>query len=291
VIGPWYHIPWSPLTEDPVDGLGPGLVDDWQIAWFDRFLKETANGVLDAAVTLFVMGEHRWRDFDEWPPTGSTPTPYFLHSDGRANSAFGDGTLSLDPPAIEPVDVFTYSPDAPMLSHGGHSCCFPFVAPMGPVDQAASEQWTSVLIYTGAPLADALDLIGDVSVTLYAASSARDTDWTARLCRVDPNGRSVNLQEGIIRARSRDSLRDPTTIEPDRVYRYEIALGPVGVRIPAGHRLRLAVSSSDFPQWDRNLNTGGPLFGEDALAAVTSTQVVLHDAAHPSCVMLPVMPV
>jgi putative CocE/NonD family hydrolase len=160
---------------------------------------------------------------------------------------------------------------------------------MGPLDQAESEQWNSVLVYTSAPLDAVLDLIGDVTVTLYAASSAPDTDWTARLCRVDPDGRSVNLQEGIIRARYRDSLSEPTPIEPDRVYRYEIALGPVGVRIPAGHRLRLAVSSSDFPQWDRNLNTGGPLFRESALAAVTATQFVLHDAEHPSCVVLPVM--
>ena len=146
-----------------------------------------------------------------------------------------------------------------------------------------------MLVYTSEPLPADVELIGEVSVTLYAASTAADTDWTARLCRVDPAGQSINLQEGIVRARYRESLTDPTPIEPDRVYRYEIPLGPVGVRIPAGWRLRLTISSSDFPQWDRNLNTGGPLFQEGPAAAVVATQTVLHDAAHPSCVMLPVM--
>ena len=109
-----------------------------------------------------------------------------------------------------------------------------------------------------------MELIGDVTVTLYAATSARDTDWTARLCEVHPDGRSINLQEGIVRARYRESLSEPSLLEPDRVYRYDIPLGPVGVRIAAGNRLRVTVSSSDFPQWDRNLNTGGELFQRTA---------------------------
>jgi putative CocE/NonD family hydrolase len=240
-------------------------------------------------VTLFVLGENRWRNLDAWPPAGSTPTPYYLHSGGRANSAFGDGLLSPDPPGEEPPDLFTYDPAAPIPSQGGHSCCFSFVAPMGPADQAPAEQFNGVLCYTSRLLPEDVELIGDVAVTLYSASSATDTDWTARLCQVDPTGRSINLQEGIVRARFRDSLTDPTPIEPDRVYCYEIPLGPIGVRLPAGYRLRLTVSSSDFPHWDRNLNTGGPLYAEGPTAAVVATQVVLHDAAHPSCVTLPVV--
>jgi predicted acyl esterase len=266
----------------------PALVDDWQLAWFDRFLQGRENDVLDSPVTLFVLGDDTWRDFDAWPPPSSTPTAWYFHSDGRANSRYGDGTLSATPPDEEPPDIFTYDPGVPNISLGGHSCCFPFVAPMGPADQEESEQWNSVLVYTSAPLTRDLLLIGDVSVVLFAATSAVDTDWTARLCRVDPSGRSTNLQEGIVRARFSDSLTDPAPIEPNRVYEYTIELGPVGVRIPAGDRLRVSVSSSDFPQWDRNLNTGGRLGTEGLSKAVTATQVILHDAARPSRVVLPI---
>ena len=128
-----------------------------------------------------------------------------------------------------------------------------------------------------------------LSVILHAATSAVDTDWTARLCRVDPSGVSINLQEGIVRARYRASLTSPALLEPNRVYEYEVRLGPVGARIPAGHRLRVAVSSSDFPQWDRNLNTGGRLGTEGPSQGLVATQVVFHDASHPSRVLLPVL--
>jgi putative CocE/NonD family hydrolase len=153
---------------------------------------------------------------------------------------------------------------------------------MGPADQRAAEEFNSVLVYTSEPLGEPLELIGDVTVTLYAATSARDTDWTARLCEVYPDGRSINLQEGIVRARSRDSLSEPSLLEPDRIYCYDIPLGPVGVRIAAGNRLRVTISSSDFPQWDRNLQTGGDLFQEPASAAVVATQTVLHNAQYAS---------
>jgi putative CocE/NonD family hydrolase len=160
---------------------------------------------------------------------------------------------------------------------------------MGPVDQRVTESLNSILVYTSEPLAEPLELIGDVSVTLFAATSAVDTDWTARLCEVFPDGRSINLQEGIVRARYRDSLTEPSLLEPDRVYRYEIPLGPVGAQIAAGNRLRLTISSSDFPQWDRNLNTGGELFAEGPTAGVAATQTVLHGADHASFVTLPVV--
>ncbi len=289
IIGPWYHIPWRPLVGNVADNASPSVVDDWQLAWFNQFLKGIWTGVLDAPVTVFVLGEDRWRDVDDWPPKEATPTAWYVHSGGRANSVFGDGSLSLEPPTDEPADIFTYDPGAPNLSQGGHSCCFPWVAPMGPADQAASEQWNGVLVYTSEPLANDLLLLGDVSVRLFAATTAADTDWTARLCRVDPNGVSINLQEGIVRARYRTSTVRPEPIVPNQVYEYEIRLGPVGVRIPAGHRLRLTISSSDFPQWDRNLNTGGELGAEGPSRAIVATQTVLHDAAHPTRVILPVV--
>lgn len=289
VIGPWQHIPWWPMVGKASEGASASVVDDWQLRWFDQMLKGEETGVLDSPVTLFVRGEDRWRDFEAWPPPGGVPTVLYFHSDGRANSAFGDGSLSADPPTQESPDIFTYDPAVPNLGHGGHSCCFDFVAPMGPADQAASEQYNGVLVYTGEPLAEDVPLIGDVSVVLFAATSAVDTDWTARLCIVDVEGVSTNLQEGIVRAQFRDSLSEPRLLEPNVLHRFDIELGPVGVRIAKGERLRVTVSSSDFPQWARNLNTGVLGGGEGPSAGIVATQIVAHDRLHPSHVVLPVL--
>ena len=207
-------------------------------------------------VRLYILREGKWRDFDNWPPAGSTPTEYFLHSEGRANSIFGDGSLDTTSPEDELPDVYTYDPVGPQPGHGGHSCCFEDVAPMGPADQYHREVNNGVLVYTSAPLTEPLWLIGDVSATIYAATTAVDTDYAVRLCVVDENGVSTNLQEGIVRARYRESLSNPSLLEPGEIYRYEIPIGPVGVKLDAGERMRVQVTSNDFPQWDRNLNTG-----------------------------------
>ncbi|CAN5885456.1 CocE/NonD family hydrolase [soil metagenome] len=289
VIGPWYHIPWKPLVGQNAHAASALLVDDWQLQWFDLHLKGQQSSILDSPVTFWLMGEDRWVDLPDWPPPDAAPMRMFMHSSGRANSAVGDGGLSLDAPGTEPADIFTYDPATPIESHGGHSCCFPTIAPMGPADQSASEQWHSMLVYTSDPLGGDLLLIGNASVVLYAATDALDTDWTARLCVVDEAGVSTNIQEGIVRARYRDSLSEPTLLEPNHVYQYTIALGPVGVRVAAGNRIRLDVSSSDFPQWDRNMNTGGPPGHEGIVESCVATQVVLHDSDHPSHLVLPVV--
>jgi putative CocE/NonD family hydrolase len=287
VVGPWHHMPWRPLGG--ADGcVGTTVVDDWQIRWFDHFLKGRETGVLDSPVSAYLVGEG-WRDLDGWPPRGVVPTDFFLHSGGRANGSYGDGTLDLAAPGPEPADVYVYNPALPTMSAGGHSCCLENLAPMGPADQSVAESSKAVLVYTSEPLEDDLVLAGDVTATLWAASTALDTDFAVRLCVVDRQGRSTNLQEGIVRARYRDSPDEPRLLEPGEVERYRIEIGPVGVRIPAGHRLRVDVSSSDFPLWDRNLNSGGPIGSEGAMAAVVATQAVLHDAAHPSHVTLPVL--
>ena len=285
VVGPWFHCPWKPLHGAGADA-GPAVVNDWQLRWLDHWLKDRDTGVLAAPVTVYVLNDG-WRDLDAWPPSSSRPAEWYLHSGGRANSRFGDGRLATEPPDDEPADVFVYDPLAPVSSLGGHSCCDEDLTPMGPRSQAAAEQWGDVLVYTTDPVVEDLVLIGDASVTLYAASTALDTDFTARLCIVDPDGDSVNLQEGIVRARFRRSLAEPELLTPGRVEEYRIELGPVGVRVPTGHRLRLGVSSSDFPQWDRNLNTGGPFGKEGREAAVVATQTVLHDRARPSRLTLP----
>ncbi len=284
LVGPWYHCPWAPL--DPTGPSGQ-VIDDWTLRWLDHFLKSRETGVLDAPATVWVENEG-WRDLDGWPPSSSRPVDWFLHSGGRANTGFGDGTLSTEPPGDEPADVFVYDPAFPAPSRGGHSCCFEDVAPMGPATQNPTEALNIVLVYTSAPLERDLILVGDATVTLHAASSALDTDFAARLCVVAPDGRSTNVQEGIVRARFRESLSEPKPLRPGEVCEYRIALGPVGVRVPAGRRLRLDVSSSDFPQWDRNLNTGGTTGAEGPSAAVIATQVVLHDRTRPSRVTLPV---
>jgi putative CocE/NonD family hydrolase len=286
VLGPWIHCPWKPLGGAGAEA-GPAVVNEWQLRWLDHWLKGRETGVLTAPATAYVLNEG-WLDFDGWPPSTSRPTEWFLHSGGRANSRFGDGRLSTEPPGDEPADVFVYDPLAPVSSLGGHSCCDETLTPMGPRSQAAAEQWGDVLVYSTEPLPEELVLLGDAWLTLHAASSALDTDFTARLCVVDPDGESVNLQEGIVRARFRRSLAEPELLASGQVEEYRIDLGPVGVRVPAGHRLRVDVSSSDFPQWDRNLNTGGPLGREGREAAVVATQVVRHDRLHPSRITLPV---
>ncbi len=287
VLGPWHHMPWRPLG-GATDEVGAHVIDDWHLRFWRQVLDGEETGVFEHPATVYVMGAG-WRDLDGWPPSAARQVDWFLHSDGRALSKFGTGTLSTEVPGGEPPDVWLYEPGLVPTSAGGHSCCVEDFSPMGPADQDPTERTRLVLVYTSAPLTADLELVGDARVTLFASTSATDTDFTARLCVVDTSGISTNLVEGIVRARSRDSLERPSPVKPGEVVEYTIELGPVGARIPAGHRLRLQVGSSDFPQWDRNLNTGGPIGKEPASAMRSATQVVLHDQDHPSRLRLPVL--
>lgn len=251
LVVPMAHMPWIPIGAD----VSPNVIDDWHLRFFAEHLRGEPDGVHESPVTAWVDGAG-FRDLDDWPPSSATTTALHLRSGGRANSAFGDGRLDAQPPRPhERADVFVYDPAQPTPSHGGHSHGDPDLQPIGPRVQDA-EQAKTVLVYTGPELAEPLDLIGDVRVRLHAASTATDTDWVARLTTVDENGVSTNIQEGIVRAAFRDSTSQPEPIEPGAVLEYTIDLGPVATRVPAGHRLRLSVASSDFPQWARNLNTG-----------------------------------
>jgi hypothetical protein len=277
------------VATQPRRDVGPNEIDDWHLRFFDQVLKGEGTDVFTAVGRVFVLGEG-WRDIRDWPPPEAVDASYYLHSDGRANSAYGDGSLSTQPPADERPDIYLYDPLMPSVSHGGHSCCDESIAPMGPADQEAYEATKGVLVYTSAPLERDLVLLGHASVELYAASTARDTDFTVRLCAVNHDSRSTNLKEGIVRARFRASLSNPLPLEPGVIVRYAIALGPVGIRLEAGQRIRLDVSSADFPQWDRNLNTGGALGREPATAAVVATQTIFHDTLRPSRLLLPLVP-
>lgn len=288
LLGPWAHMPWTPVSRLGSAGPSTMEIDEWLIRWFDHSLKGRDTGVLDTPITAWTL-DGGWRDYDAWPPPGVEIEDWFIHSGGRANSKFGDGTLDRTAPGDEPPDLFVYEPGVPVPSMGGHSCCFDSITPMGPADQHAAEVSRMMLVYTSDPLDRDIELVGDASVTLHAASSATDTDFTARLCVVDPHGTSVNLQEGILRARYRDSLSDPRPLVPGEVYELTIELGPVGARIEAGSRLRLDISSSDFPQWDRNLNTGNQPLTDGPLDPIPATQTVLHSTSHPTRVSLPVM--
>jgi uncharacterized protein len=288
LMGPWQHVAWAPRVGVLDHGASAAAeIDQAQLRWFDRWLRDE-GGPDEAAVRFFVMGLRTWLEESSWPPAGVREQPLFLRSGGRANSIRGDGALAADPPGEEPPDRFTYDPLLPVPSLGGHGCCFPEVAPIGPADQSAVESTGRVLVYSGPVLERSLLVIGSASVVLHAATDRADTDFTARLCDVDPGGHSVNLLEGIVRARYRESLSEPRPVVPGEAHEYRIDLGPIAHAFLPGHRVRLQVGSSDFPQWDRNLNTGGALGEEGPLAAVVATQTVFHTAALASRLLLSV---
>lgn len=295
IVGPWHHaVPFPNLVGQHNFGiltsaLGIDL-DGIQLRWFDHWLKDQANGMLDEPpVRIFVMGENVWRDEAEWPLARTHYVNYYLHGGGRANSRRGDGSLSPEPPAAgEPFDAFLYDPRDPVPTQGGGLCCSPTAVPGGAFDQGAIEDRSDVLVYSTPPLDRPVEVTGPIEVTLFAASSAPDTDWTGKLVDVSPDGHARNLIDGIIRAHYRESKSDPTPIEPGRVYRYTIDLVATSNLFLAGHQIRLEISSSNFPRFDRNPNTGAP-FGRDDRLEV-AMQRVFHDADRPSALRLPIIP-
>jgi putative CocE/NonD family hydrolase len=290
VVGPWIHLPWQQKVGE-VD-FGPEAVnpiDELQLRWFDYWLKGKSNGVdSDRPVRVFVMGANKWRTADDWPIPGTRFTEYYLHSGGAANTRYGNGWLTTrKPSANEPPDRYRYDPANPVPSRGGHSCCVVNAAPVGPYDQAEIQNRVDVLVYTTPPLEKAMEITGPITVTLYAASSAKDTDFTAKLTDVHPDGKAILLNNGILRASFRNSLEKPEPIEPGRIYAYEIAIWPTSNLFKAGHRIRLEISSSNFPHYDRNPNTGRRSGMDKEL--VIADQTVYHDPEHPSRIVLPVM--
>jgi putative CocE/NonD family hydrolase len=287
VIGPWGHGAGGRKIGELDYGPAARLdIADLQFRWFEYWLKEKETGVENwPPIRLFVMGENVWRNEDEWPLARTQFTPWYLHGGGRANTRAGDGTLGMAMPDAEPSDQFIYDPANPMPTRGGNNLVGP---PSGPFDQGALEDRADALVYTSAPLEKALEITGPVKVVLHAASSAPDTDFTAKLVDVYPDGKALNLCDGILRARYRESMSNPTLVEPGRVYRYEIDLWVTSNLFASGHRVRVEISSSNFPRFDRNPNTGAP-FGTDAELR-KATQTVYHDGTRPSHILLPVIP-
>jgi putative CocE/NonD family hydrolase len=263
--------------------------NDPTLRWYDFLFKGMQNEFATGKpVTIFVMGPNQWRQEDDWPLARAKNTRYFLHSQGSANSSRGNGSLSTTAPASEPADKFTYDPGKPVPTTGGPLCCDAVHLAPGPKDQRAVEERDDVLIYSTSPLEHDLEVTGPVRLEFFASSSTVDTDFTAKLVDVSPDGSAINVAEGILRAKYRDSQETPTLLTPGKVYSLAIDLWATSNVFRAGHRIRLEISSSNFPRFDRNLNTG-----ESAATSAKwtdATNTILHDAAHPSALLLPVVP-
>lgn len=264
-----------------------GLLD-LQLRWYDHWLKGIQNGIdREPPIKLYVMGAETWRDEHEWPLARTEFTEFYLHSRGHANSVRGDGTLSLSSPGEDsPPDRFVYDPEDPVFTLGGQVSTHGEVR--GPKDRRSVQERDDVLVYTSQPLSQDLEVTGPVDLTLYVSSIAVDTDFTATLTDVHPDGRAIHVCEGIRGVTFRQSLEEPTPIEPGKVYKLTISLWETSMLFKAGHRIRLEVSSSNFPRYARNQNTGLPL-GTSALVN-KAQQTVYHDAEHPSHLLLPVIP-
>jgi uncharacterized protein len=259
------------------------------LAWYDFLFKGTRNEFATAKpVKLFVMGANEYRQEADWPLPQAQSVKYFLHSAGKANSLGGDGSLSTSVPKSEPSDAYVYNPASPVPTIGGPLCCDEKHMEPGPRDQRSVENRNDVLVYSTNPLAHDLEVTGPVTATLFVRSSAVDTDFTAKLVDVAPDGFAQNLTEGILRMRYRVSPEHAVLVNPGQIYEISIDLWATSNVFLRGHSLRLEISSSNFPRFDRNLNTGEDI--KLARTSVAASNSILHDAQHPSALVLPVVP-
>ncbi len=263
--------------------------DEMTLRWYDWLFKGEANGVeKEKPVKIFVMGKNEWRDEDDWPLARAKNTKYYLHSTGGANGLGSNGALSAVAPAEEKADQYVYDPSDAAPTIGGPLCCGALPTGIGPEDQRPAEARSDVLVYTTPAFAKDTEVTGPVSLDLYVSSSAVDTDFTGMLVDVWPNGFAQNLTSGILRLRYRNSQEKPELANPGETYHITVDLWSTSNVFLAGHKLRLEVSSSNFPRFDRNLNTGE----EQARATrmVKATNVIYHDKARPSALVVPIVP-
>ncbi len=288
LVGPWTHASKSKFA-DADFGKQASFMKQVRtiLAWFDYWLKGEKNGILDEGpVRFFTMSANEWRAEKEWPPAQTRFAAYYLRSEGKANSAKGDGILSETAPKAGKPDSYVADPENPVPSVGGTSIFGKLKA--GPFNQREVESRDDVLVYTTAPLAADTEVTGPVKLVLYASSSARDTDFAVKLAEVRPDGVSVNVQSAVYRASNRMSLVKPSPLEKDRVYKFEIEVGNTSMLFKKGHRIRLQIAGSNFPEYGRNLQTG-----EDngtTAATVKARQTVFHDRERPSRLILPIVP-
>ena len=289
-IGPWAH---NPALKFPTRNFGPEAsipIRSTQADWFDRWSHETSPGgdFGPALLHIFVMGPDTWREEQEWPLARTRYTAFYLSSEGHANSKEGDGELYRHPVRKERPDTFTYDPKNPVPTVGGAICCEPKILPPGPLEQSAVEQRSDVLVYTSAQLSDDLEVTGPVKAVLYASTSANDTDFTVKLVDVQPGGRAVSVCDGLQRLRYRLSLDKPVFVKRNSVYQITVDAGVTSYVFSTGHRIRLEVSSSNFPRFDRNLNSSAP--NATVTKISKAKQTVFHEKDYPSALILPVIP-
>ncbi|WP_077212184.1 CocE/NonD family hydrolase [Bacillus dakarensis] len=289
IIGPWGHGLFSSVigernfgvhsSEDGIDLTG------LHISWFDQWLKGKIAHENEAPVKLFVMGINEWRDEYEWPLARTTYMSYFLHSKGHANTRFGDGSLSVEQPGSEKVDTFVYDPGNPVPTNGGGTL-YAGVNTLGPKDQRILEEREDVLVYTSEPLESPLEVTGSVKVKLWAKTDAEDTDFTVKLMDVLPDGKAYNLTDGIVRAKYRTGHDIGEKIKGE-ILEYEMELWPTSNVFLPGHCIRIEISSSNFPKYDPNLNTGETMIS--SVEHKIAKQTIYHDEKYPSQIILPVI--
>jgi putative CocE/NonD family hydrolase len=296
LIGPWGHgVPRidSTFVFGDVD-FGRNVKIDFQAMqakWFDYHVKGIANGLdQEAPVKIFVMGANVWRDEQEWPLARAVATPYYLHSKGFANTRFGDGVLSTQPPGDEPPDHYRYDPRNPVPTYGGHGCCDYSFAAMGPLDQRVNQQRSDVLVYSTAPLTEDTEVSGIVEAKLVFSTDVTDTDFFVTLSDVYPDGRAIDITEGQARTRFRESLERPTLLTPNKEYTITVKLWGTSNLFKRGHRIRVHITSSNFPRYNRNLNSGKPMADETEADIRVANQTILHSGARASVIVLPIVP-
>ena len=295
VIAPTLHCAYKRATENTIVGersVGDARLnyDELTWAWFDHFLKGEKNGILESMpkVRYYTMGINKWQSSDVWPPRGAQTMSLFLSSGGKANTLNGDGALTDAPPATDNPDRFTYDPMNPTPSHGGNVCCTGDAVTGGAFDQRKIEERPDVLVYSTEPLKEGIEVSGPIELTLYVSSDAKDTDFTVKLIDVYPDGRAYNLDETIQRMRYRNGYDKPLVwMEPGKVYKVTLQPMTTSNYFEAGHRIRIEVSSSNFPRFDRNLNTGGNNYDESK--GIVARNAVHHSKQYPSEIKLTVV--
>ncbi len=295
VIAPTLHCAYKRATENTMIGersVGDARLnyDELTYAWFDHFLKGENNGVLEKMprVRYFTMGINKWQSSDTWPPVGAQPMSFFLSSGGKANTMNGDGVLAEAAPANDNPDKFEYDPMNPVPSYGGNVCCTGNAITAGAFDQRKNETRPDVLVYSTEPLKEGIEVSGPIEVTLYVSSEAKDTDFTVKLIDVYPDGRAYNLDETIQRMRYRDGYDKPKVwMESGKVYKVVLSPMVTSNYFEAGHGIRIEISSSNFPRFDRNLNTGGNNY--DETKGVIARNAVHHSRQYPSTLKITVV--
>jgi uncharacterized protein len=296
IIAPVLHCAYTRATKDTMIGdlsVGDARLDydDIMYGWFDHFLKGEDDHVLQQMpkVLYYVVGENRWESSPTWPPEGAEPKTFYLGSEGHANTLYGDGALAESPQLSDHADRFVYDPGNPVGTYGGGGCCEGDAVHFGSFDQRPVEARNDVLVYSTPPFTSGTEMSGPITVTLYVSSSAKDTDFTFRVDDVYPDGRAFNLIENIQRMRYRDGYnKPPVWMEPGKVYKVTFQPIDFSNYFFPGHRLRLEISSSNFPRFDRNLNTGGTNYDETQF--IVAHNAVHHSAEYPSKITITIVP-